>query len=254
MATNYLQAERMARAPRLPARERRRRIIEAARSVFATAGYANVGTADLAKAAGVSEPAIYRYFASKRDLFIASFGSAGERLVELWQRMAADVEDPLEILRSIALGYYDHARSRSDFMRLQFRALAESDDPEIQEALRNNFRALIRFLTEALEEGKRRGLLSQDVDSATVAWQFLSLGLALDMMYLLGLGADLDRQQVERWSELFVRSLRPGREVDLEEALQVVRRALPLWQPLGRDMPGITESYTGVGSEAERGG
>jgi AcrR family transcriptional regulator len=243
----------MARAPRLPARERRRRIIEAARSVFATAGYANVGTADLAKAAGVSEPALYRYFSSKRDLFIASLGSAGERLVELWQRMAAEVDDPLDILRSIALGYYDHARSRADFMRLQFRALAESDDPEVREALRGNFRFLIRFITEALEEGKRRGLVSEDVDSATVAWQFLSLGLSLDIMYLLGFGRGVDRQRVERWSDFFVRSLRPTPDVDLEKALQVVGRGLPLWQPLGRDMPPVIESYAGAGSEGERG-
>jgi AcrR family transcriptional regulator len=243
----------MARAPRLPARERRRRIIEAARSVFATAGYANVGTADLAKAAGVSEPALYRYFSSKRDLFVACLGSAGERLVELWQRTAAEVDDPLEILRSVALGYYDHARSRSDFMRLQFRALAESDDPDVQEALRGNFRFLIRFLTDALEEGKRRGLVSEDVDSATVAWQFLSLGLSLDVMYLLGFGRGVDRQRVERWSDFFARSLRPAPGVDLEKALQVVGRGLPLWQPLGRDMPPVIESYAGAGSEGERG-
>ena len=226
----------MARARRLPAGERRRRIIEVARSLFATAGYTNVGTADLAKAAGVSEPALYRYFNSKRDLFIASLASAGERLVELWQQMAAEVEDPLEILRSIALGYYDHARSRSGFMRLQFRALAESEDPEIQEALRSNFRALIRFLMDALEEGKRRGLVSQEVDSATVAWEFLSLGLALDIIYLLGLDRGVDRQRVGRWADFLVRSLRPSPEVNLEEALQVVRRVFPLWQPLGRDV------------------
>jgi len=242
----------MVRARRLPAGERRRRIIEVARSLFASAGYANVGTADLAKAAGVSEPALYRYFDSKRDLFIASLGTAGGRLVELWQQMAGEVEDPLEILRSIALGYYDHARSRSGFMRLQFRALAESDDPEIQEALKGNFRALIRFLMEALEEGKRRGLVSQEVDSAAVAWEFLSLGLSLDVICLLGLDRSVDRQRVERWADFLVQSLRPSPEVNLEEALQMVRRVFPLWQPLGRDMVATIESHTSAESESER--
>jgi AcrR family transcriptional regulator len=242
----------MVRARRLPAGERRRRIIEVARSLFASAGYANVGTADLAKAAGVSEPALYRYFDSKRDLFIASLGTAGGRLVELWQQMAGEVEDPLEILRSIALGYYDHARSRSGFMRLQFRALAESDDPEIQEALKGNFRALIRFLMEALEEGKRRGLVSQEVDSAAVAWEFLSLGLSLDVICLLGLDRSVDRQRVERWADFLVQSLRPSPEVNLEEALQMVRRVFPLWQPLGRDMVATIESHTSADSESER--
>jgi len=242
----------MVRARRLPAGERRRRIIEVARSLFASAGYANVGTADLAKAAGVSEPALYRYFDSKRDLFIASLGTAGGRLVELWQQMAGEVEDPLEILRSIALGYYDHARSRSGFMRLQFRALAESDDPEIQEALKGNFRALIRFLMEALEEGKRRGLVSQEVDSEAVAWEFLSLGLSLDVICLLGLDRSVDRQRVERWADFLVQSLRPSPEVNLEEALQMVRRVFPLWQQLGRDMVATIESHTSADSESER--
>jgi AcrR family transcriptional regulator len=242
----------MARAPRLPARERRRRILEAARRIFATAGYANVGTADLAKAAGVSEACLYRYFNSKRDLFIASLGSAGGRLLEVWQQMAAEVEDPLDILRATALGYYDHARSRSGFMRLQFRALAESDDAEIREALRGNFRALIRFLTDALEEGKRRGLVSHDIDSPTVAWQFLSIGLAVDIMYLLGFDRGVDRQRVERWSDLFIRSLRPRSEVDLEKAMQMVRKVFPLWQPLGRDMPAGVQSYAAEGAESDR--
>jgi AcrR family transcriptional regulator len=242
----------MTRARRLPARERRRRILEAARRVFAGAGYANVGTADLAKAAGVSEACLYRYFKSKRDLFIASLGTAGGRLGELWQQMAADIDDPLEILRSTALGYYDHARSRADFMRLQFRALAESNDPEIQKALRANFRALIRFLIDALEDGKRRGLVSEEIDSATVAWQFLSIGLALDIMYLLGFDRGVDRQRVERWSDLFIRSLRPAPEVDMKKALRMMRKVFPLWQPLGRDMPAIIQSYSLAGAEADR--
>ena len=52
---------------------------------------------------------------------------------------------------------------------------------------------------------------------------------------------------MERWADFLVRSLRPSPEVNLEEALQVVRRALPLWQPLGRDMPAAAESYAGAG-------
>jgi AcrR family transcriptional regulator len=242
----------MVRANRLPARERRRRIIEAARSVFAAPGYANVGTAELAKAAGVSEPALYRYFDSKRDLFVACVGSAGERLVELWQQTAAELEDPLEILRSISLGYYDHARSRSGFMRLQFRALAESDDPEIREALRSNFGALFRFLMEALEEGKRRRSVAPELDSAAVAWEFISLGLSLDVISLLEFEDRVDRQRVEHWADFLLQALRPGPEVNLEEALRVVRRVFPLWQPLGRDMSAGIESYASAESEGGR--
>ena len=72
------------RARRLPADKRRRQIIDSARGVFASQSYWKVGTADLAKAAGISEPALYRHFASKKDLFIAAIKATGPRLLEIW--------------------------------------------------------------------------------------------------------------------------------------------------------------------------
>src|SRR5919199_1773938 len=59
------------RAPRLPAAERRRALIDAARHHFARHGYHGTGTADIARACGCSEPVLYRHFAGKRELFAA---------------------------------------------------------------------------------------------------------------------------------------------------------------------------------------
>lgn len=245
----------MPRAARLPASERKRRIIEAARAVFASAGYAGVGTAELARAAGVSEAALYRYFPSKKRLFMATLGNAGARLQEIWQRLATEVDDPIETLRGIALGYYDHVHSRSDFTRLQFRALSESDDPEVQAAVRENFASLARFVADAIREGQRRGLVREDVDASVVAWQFLGMGLAVDVVHLLGVDQQMDRRRAEGWVELFLSALRPGAPVDWESALRLVRSdagGLALWQPLGRDMPAITEIQAIPGAETER--
>ena len=75
----------MPRARRLSAKERRRQIIETARGVFASQNYGRAGTADLAKAAGISEPALYRYFASKKELFLATLRDTGARLLEIWR-------------------------------------------------------------------------------------------------------------------------------------------------------------------------
>ncbi len=243
-----LESERsltsMARASRLPASERRRRIIEAARTLFASAGYANVGTAELARAAGVSEAALYRYFPSKKHLFMATLGNAGARLQEIWQRIASEIDDPIETLRSIALGYYDHVRSRSDIVRLQFRALSESDDPEVQAVVRETYGSLARFVADAIREGQRRGLLRADIDAPVVAWQFLGMGLALDVVHLLGFDQQMERRRAADWVDLFLSALRPGARVDWESMVRIARShygGLPLWQPLGRDMPAIVE-------------
>jgi AcrR family transcriptional regulator len=201
----------MARARRLSAQHRRRQIIESAREVFASQSYANVGTADLAKAAGVSEPALYRYFSGKKELFLATLRSTGPKLLEIWQSIAYDVEDPLETLWSIGVNYYDHLQGHSGNMKLQFKALSEADDPEIRQALRENFAGFVGFVVETLEEGKRRGIVHSEVDSWLVAWQFLGIGLTLDLMQLLGSSSDIDRSRFERWSRLSLEMLRAPR-------------------------------------------
>ncbi len=201
----------MPRARRLPAQHRRRQIIESAREVFASQSYAKVGTADLAKAAGVSEPALYRYFSGKKELFLATLRATAPKLLDIWQNIASDVEDPLETLWSIGVNYYDHLQSHSGNMKLQFQALSEADDAEIRQALRENFAGFVRFVAETVDEGKRRGIIRRDIDSRLVAWQFLGIGLTLDLMHLLGFSADVDRGKVEQWGRLYLEMLRAAR-------------------------------------------
>jgi AcrR family transcriptional regulator len=59
------------RFTRLTAAERRRDIVDAVRDVFAEKGFDGTTTRDLARAAGVSEALLYRYFPSKQSLYAA---------------------------------------------------------------------------------------------------------------------------------------------------------------------------------------
>jgi AcrR family transcriptional regulator len=61
----------MKQTPRLTAAERRRRIVDAVRDVFAEKGFDATTTRDLARAADVSEALLYRYFPSKDSLYAA---------------------------------------------------------------------------------------------------------------------------------------------------------------------------------------
>ena len=222
----------MPRAPRLPAQHRRRLIIESAREVFAGQSYAKVGTADLAKAASVSEPALYRYFSSKKELFLATLRSTAPKLLDIWQSIASDVDYPLEILWSVGVHYYDHLQSHSGNMKLQFQAVSEADDPEIRQALRENFASFVNFITETLEEGKRRGIIRRDIDSRMVAWQFLGIGFTLDLMHLLGFSSETDRGKMEQWSRLYQEMLRAPRQRDgVGPAVRAVSELAPQGWP-----------------------
>jgi TetR/AcrR family transcriptional regulator len=56
----------------LPAEERRQRILESSREVFARTGLHGARTRDLAKAAGINQATLFAHFASKEDLFAAA--------------------------------------------------------------------------------------------------------------------------------------------------------------------------------------
>ncbi len=192
------------RATRLPADKRKRQIIERARDVFASQSYSKVGTADLAKAAGISEPALYRHFAGKKELFVATLRQTGPRLLRIWEEISVEYEDPVETLWAIGVYYYDHLESHSANMKLQFRALSEADDPDICEALHDNFDAFVQFVADTLEEGKARGIVRREVDSRMIAWQFLGIGLTLDLMHLLGFKGEMDRARADLWGRVYV--------------------------------------------------
>jgi TetR/AcrR family transcriptional regulator, transcriptional repressor of aconitase len=60
----------VAKKIRLSAEERKAAIVRAALPLFARKGYAETTTKDLARAAGVSEPLLYRHFPSKEALYV----------------------------------------------------------------------------------------------------------------------------------------------------------------------------------------
>nr|WSY52534.1 TetR/AcrR family transcriptional regulator [Streptomyces sp. NBC_00886] len=96
-----------------PAAQRpaRVRILDAAHELMLTVGLARATTKEIAKAADCSEAALYKYFASKEELFIRVLAERLPQLTPLLRSLAAEpgqhsLEDNLtEIARQAALFY-----------------------------------------------------------------------------------------------------------------------------------------------------
>ncbi|MFD9795709.1 TetR/AcrR family transcriptional regulator [Streptomyces sp. NPDC059070] len=89
----------------------RGRIVDAAHELMLTIGLARATTKEIARAVGCSEAAIYKYFASKEELFVTVLRERLPELTPLLDRLAArpgegSVEENLtEIARQAALFY-----------------------------------------------------------------------------------------------------------------------------------------------------
>jgi AcrR family transcriptional regulator len=129
---------------RQSAAERREAVLEAAIAEFAQRGYHATRTADIAGAAGVSQPYIYALFPDKRTLFLAChervFERVRETLVEA-RREAADGED-LEARLGHAYAALVESRPEQLLFQLQAQAAAAADN-DIRGPVRARFIALV---------------------------------------------------------------------------------------------------------------
>jgi AcrR family transcriptional regulator len=123
-------ATTQARAQRLPADERRATITEAAGPLFARDGYAATRLDDIAAAAGVSKPILYRHFDSKKALYMALLRKHRDDLPTFVAE--ADPAAPAaDVMRAIIDHWLDYVREHRHAWVLLFRD--SSGDEEIRE-------------------------------------------------------------------------------------------------------------------------
>jgi AcrR family transcriptional regulator len=105
---------------RIPADERRALIVRAAGHVFARDGYAGARIEDIAAAAHVTKPIVYRHFDSKRDLYLALLDRHRDDLAGFVASIpaAGSTEERLRAVLEVWLGYVE---TRSYAWKMLFR-------------------------------------------------------------------------------------------------------------------------------------
>src|SRR5919204_3711615 len=76
----------------------REELLRVARELFAERGYADVGTEEIVRAAGVTRGALYHHFRDKRDLFREVHEALERELVERIGASMQGTDDPLELI------------------------------------------------------------------------------------------------------------------------------------------------------------
>ena len=95
-------------------RYRRERLLDATAELVAERGFHRVGIAEIGAAAGVSGAAIYRHFATKRDLLVALIDSVVAELLDGARAAIADAPSARDALLALVDAHVDFAlRDRS---------------------------------------------------------------------------------------------------------------------------------------------
>jgi len=167
-----------AKRVRMAAPERRAALLERALRMFSEGSYRGTTTAEIAKAAGVTEPVLYRHFESKRALFLACLEESWARVRLLWDEAVAAESDPALRVRAMGLAYRDAQGLRSVISSLWIQALDEaSDDREIRRYMRRHMREVHDYVAGVHRRAQEAGGMLSARDPEVEAWIFVALGL-----------------------------------------------------------------------------
>jgi AcrR family transcriptional regulator len=167
-----------AAAPRMAAADRRQHLVETAISLFTEGSYHGTTTAEIARSAGVSEPILYRHFASKRDLYLAALEHVWAKMRESWERTLETSSDACAAIEAIGKGHVSVRSPKLQLAELWVQALSEaSEDPELKRRLRVHMREVHDFVADLVRRGQEQGAIAAERDPDAEAWIMLAGGI-----------------------------------------------------------------------------
>jgi AcrR family transcriptional regulator len=192
---------------RLPAAERRLALVETAIRVFSDGSYRGTTTAEIARAAGVSEPILYRHFASKRDLYLAALEHVWDKARTQWEQVLASTENVREAFESMGRDHVTIRDCKFQLAELWVQALSEAnEDPELRRELRRHMREVHDFLAGVIRRGQDEGVLNPARNPDAEAWTFLAGGVLGMVGRRIGLLSEDELLQIRQARKDWLRS------------------------------------------------
>lgn len=131
---------------------RRTEMISAAIEVFAETGYYRTTTAQVAQRAGISQPYVFKFFATKEALLLAALEVSWERIAEAFGRVVATAS-PDQLERELIETYEDILAAHRQETLLQMQAQTMQEE-QIRAAMQKGLREVRRIVLEAFRNNK----------------------------------------------------------------------------------------------------
>lgn len=163
-----MRSARTITTTRPPGGDKREAILRAAIVVFAHNGYFNSKVADIAREAGVADGTVYLYFKSKEEILHSVFDRSVEEALDAARKQVAQVADPREKLRQIALLHLERLGADRD-LAVVFQVELRGSTKFMEEFSAAGFAEYLSLIRTTLEEGQRAGVFRADLNAKVVA-------------------------------------------------------------------------------------
>jgi TetR/AcrR family transcriptional regulator, fatty acid metabolism regulator protein len=167
--------------------ERKVQIVDVVLQLVHEHGVEGTTTARIARAAGVTEPTLYQYFGSRRDMLLAALELVFDRATEVVE--SSHERDAVERLRMI--GEYHSRETKAKQLRFvdpMFEFVVAPQEEGLRDAVHAGNLAIIDALAAIVEEGKTQGRIRPSAVAKRVAWRVMGFYWFEDVSSLMDLG------------------------------------------------------------------
>lgn len=159
--------------PKQPTEVRQASLIVAALALAAERSPADVTTAQLAHAIGVTQGAVFRHFASKEAIWLAVFDDVSERMLSRLDRAAEPHTNGLQALEAVFAAHVAFVIEHPGLPRLVFQELQQPNDTPLKGQVRQLMNAYRQRLLGWLLRAQEQGELAPDTNLNAAAVLFI---------------------------------------------------------------------------------
>jgi TetR/AcrR family transcriptional repressor of nem operon len=153
----------------------RQEIIRRAAPIFNQKGYDGAALSDLMRATGLEKGGIYRHFESKQELAGEAFDHAWKLAMDARFEGTHEIPNTVDRLKQIVRNFSDRRAVVPGGCPLLNTAVdCDDGNPQLRAKARQALSSWLGRLQAIAEEGKRRGEVRSDVDSAKLAMLIVS--------------------------------------------------------------------------------
>lgn len=171
---------------KLKTEDRQAALVQAALALAAERSPAEITTAELAQAIGITQGGVFKHFESKEAIWLAVLDWAQQSLMARLQHAAqAPQASALQALRAVFMAHIGFVAQYPGVPRLVFQELQHAKPTPLKSKVRQLMGDYRHLVVQLLNEARAQGLLAPEVDLPSAAVLFMGAVQGLVMQSLV---------------------------------------------------------------------
>ncbi len=171
---------------RKPASERKTEIVTATLRLADELGPDRLTTKAVADAVGLTQPAIFRHFATKQELWLAVAAMIADHLKAAWANALKTSDDPETRIEALIMAQLHQIERMPAIPSILFSRELQVENDDLRKSVLTLMSELVALLASELTKGQRAGVFHSELPTKDVALLLVSLVQGLAIRWTLG--------------------------------------------------------------------